>query len=145
MDGRVDPRVKTGDGHDGESVGRIGPATPCGNRGTRRMTWSVLVRDRASGALGAAVATRFFAVGALCIHVEGGVGALATQALINPMYALHGMARLREGEAPEGVSAALLGGDAGREHRQLHMLDAAGRIAQHTGGDCIAWCGAVRG
>jgi uncharacterized Ntn-hydrolase superfamily protein len=109
------------------------------------MTWSILVRDRASGALGAAVATRFFAVGALCIHVEGGVAALATQALINPMYAVHGMARLRAGEAPEDVAAALLATDAGREHRQLHMIDAAGRIAQHTGADCITWSGAVRG
>jgi uncharacterized Ntn-hydrolase superfamily protein len=109
------------------------------------MTWSILVRDTATGALGAAVATRFFAVGALCIHVEGGVAALATQALINPMYAVHGMARLRAGEAPEAVSAALLAGDAGRDNRQLHMIDAAGRIAQHTGADCVAWCGAVRG
>jgi uncharacterized Ntn-hydrolase superfamily protein len=56
------------------------------------MTWSILVRDAATGALGAAVATRFFAVGALAIHVEGGVAALATQALINPMYAPHGSA-----------------------------------------------------
>ncbi len=109
------------------------------------MTWSILVRDPASGALGAAVATRFFAVGALCLHVEGGVAALATQALINPMYAVHGMARLRAGEAPEVVSAALLAADAGRDHRQLHMIDATGRIAQHTGADCVAWCGAVRG
>jgi len=109
------------------------------------MTWSILVRDPATGALGAAVATRFFAVGALCLHVEGGVAALATQALINPMYGLQGMARLRAGEAPEAVSAALLAADAGRDNRQLHMIDAAGRIAQHTGADCIAWCGAVRG
>lgn len=109
------------------------------------MTWSILVRDPGSGALGAAVATRFFAVGALCIHVEGGVAALATQALINPMYAVHGMARLRAGEVPETVCAALLEGDAGRAHRQLHMIDAAGRIAQHTGEGCVAWCGAVRG
>jgi len=109
------------------------------------MTWSILVRDPATGALGAAVATRFFAVGALCIHVEGGVAALATQALINPMYAVFGMARLRAGEAPEGVSAAMLAGDAGREHRQLHVIDAAGRIAQHTGAGCVTWCGAVRG
>ncbi len=109
------------------------------------MTWSILVRDPATGALGAAVATRFFAVGALCIHVEGGVAALATQALINPMYAVHGMPRLRAGEAPEEVAAALLAEDAGREHRQLHILDARGRIAQHTGGECVAWCGSVRG
>jgi uncharacterized Ntn-hydrolase superfamily protein len=68
------------------------------------MTWSILVRDSAGGALGAAVATRFFAVGALAIHVEGGVeggvAALATQAMINPMYAVHGMARLRPANRP---------------------------------------------
>jgi uncharacterized Ntn-hydrolase superfamily protein len=110
-----------------------------------RMTWSILVRDPATGALGAAVATRFFAVGALAIHVEGGVAALATQALINPMYAVHGMARLRAGEAPDAVMAGLQAADAGSEHRQLHMIDAQGRIAQHTGNDCVSWCGSVRG
>jgi len=55
------------------------------------------------------------------------------------------MARLRAGEAPEAVSAALLAGDAGRDKRQLHMIDAQGRIAQHTGKDCVSWCGSVRG
>ena len=109
------------------------------------MTWSILAIDRATGAIGAAVATRFFAVGALCIHVEAGVGALATQALINPMYAVHGMPMLRRGDSPDVVAANLLAGDAGRATRQLHMLDSAGRIAQHTGASCVDWCGAVRG
>ena len=109
------------------------------------MTWSILARDPVTGALGAAVATRFFAVGALAIHVEGGVAALATQALINPMYALHGMARLRMGEPPNTVAAALLAADAGRDHRQLHVIDAQGRVAQYTGKDCVAWCGSVQG
>jgi uncharacterized Ntn-hydrolase superfamily protein len=109
------------------------------------MTWSILVRDPATGALGAAVATRFFAVGALCIHVEGGVAAMATQALVNPMYAVNGMPMLRAGAAPEAVAAELLAGDAGRDARQLHILDASGRIVQHTGTGCIGWCGAVQG
>lgn len=109
------------------------------------MTWSILARDPATGTLGAAVATRFFAVGALVLHVEGGVGALATQALINPMYATHGMPRLRAGEAPDAVIAALLAADAGREHRQIHILDAGGRVAAFTGGACVTWCGSVRG
>jgi uncharacterized Ntn-hydrolase superfamily protein len=109
------------------------------------MTWSILVRDPTTGALGAAVATRFFAVGAQAIHVEGGVAALATQALINPMYAQHGMARLRAGEPPDTIAAALLAEDAGRDHRQLHMIDAHGRIAQFTGKECVTWCGSVRG
>jgi len=109
------------------------------------MTWSILACDPATGALGAAVATRFFAVGALAIHVEGGVAALATQALVNPMYAWHGMPRLRAGEAPEAVVAALVAADAGRAHRQLHILDAGGRIAAFTGDACVSWCGSVRG
>ena len=109
------------------------------------MTWSILARDPATSALGAAVATRFFAVGALAIHVEGGVAALSTQALINPMLAWHAMPRLRAGEAPEAVLADLLAGDAGREHRQAHVLMADGRIVAHTGSACVSWCGSVRG
>ena len=109
------------------------------------MTWSILARDSATGALGAAVASRFFAVGALCIHVEGGVAALATQALVNPMYAVHAMPRLREREAPEATLAALVGPDPGRAERQVHILDASGRIAQHTGPDCVSWAGHVGG
>jgi uncharacterized Ntn-hydrolase superfamily protein len=61
------------------------------------------------------------------------------------MYAVTGMARLRAGEAPDAVAAALLQADAGREHRQLHILDTRGRMVQHTGGACVAWCGSVRG
>jgi uncharacterized Ntn-hydrolase superfamily protein len=110
------------------------------------MTWSILVRDPTTGALGAAVASRFFAVGGLCIHVEGGVAALATQALVNPMIAVHAMPRLRAGELPDSVLASLLpSDDPGRSQRQAHAIDAQGRIAQHTGPDCITWSGHVRG
>ncbi len=109
------------------------------------MTWSLLVRDPATGALGAAVASRFFAVGALTIAVEGGVAALSTQALVNPMYAVRAMPRLRAGEDPAAVLAALVSADAGADQRQFHILDAQGRIAQHTGAGCIAWAGSVRG
>jgi uncharacterized Ntn-hydrolase superfamily protein len=108
------------------------------------MTWSILARDPVTGALGAAVATRFFAVGALAIHVEGGVAALATQALINPMIAVLGMPRLRANEAPDAVLSSLLAGDAGCEHRQAHVLTADGRIAAFTGKGCVSWCGSVR-
>ena len=108
------------------------------------MTWSILARDPATGELGVAVATRFFAVGALCPKVEGGVAALATQALVNPMLGIDGMSRLRAGEAPGAVLDALLAADAGRASRQFHILGAGGEIAQHTGTDCVPWCGEVR-
>lgn len=109
------------------------------------MTWSLLIRDSTTGALGAVVASRFFAVGALTIAVEGGLAALATQALVNPMYRPRALARLRAGESPTVVLAALTGDDAGAAHRQCHILDASGRIAQHTGAGCVAWAGAVCG
>ncbi len=105
------------------------------------MTWSILARDPATGETGAAVASRFLAVGALCPRVEGGVGGVCTQALVNPRFAHEGIARLRAGEAPEGVLAALVASDAGIATRQLHILSADGRSARHTGADCVGWCG----
>ncbi len=109
------------------------------------MTWSILVRDPATGGLGGAIASRFFAVGAFCIHVEGGVAALATQALVNPLYALHAMPRLREGADPAVVVGDCVVPDAGGAQRQFHILAADGRIAQHTGAGCVSWAGMVRG
>ncbi len=109
------------------------------------MTWSILVRDPATGALGAAVASKFFAVGAVCIHVEGGVAALATQALVNPLYALQAMPRLREGADPAIVVGDCVVPDPGGAQRQFHILDASGRIAQHTGEGCVTWAGHVQG
>ncbi len=109
------------------------------------MTWSILARDARSGTIGAAVASRFFATGAICLAVEGRVGALSTQALVNPMYAVHAMPRLRAGENPDAIIAELIGPDAGADQRQLHILDASGRVAQHTGPCCITWAGHVRG
>ncbi len=109
------------------------------------MTWSLLVHDPETGALGAAVASRFFAVGGLCTRVEGGVAALSTQALVNPLHVVDAMPRLRAGEAPEAVLAALLADDPGASQRQVHVVDARGRVAQHSGPDCIGWAGTVRG
>ncbi|MDB5379273.1 MAG: hypothetical protein JWR00_3719 [Rubritepida sp.] len=108
------------------------------------MTWSLLARDSRSGELGVAIATRFFAVGALCPRVEGGVGALSSQALVNAMLGIRGMERLRAGEAPQAILDALIAGDAGRDTRQFHILGADGAVAQHTGADCVPWCGSVR-
>ena len=109
------------------------------------MTYSILARDPATGALGAAVASRFFAVGALTLGIEGGVAALSTQALVNPMYAVHALPLLRASEEPRAVLDALVAADAGATHRQFHILDASGRIAQHTGAACVAWAGHLSG
>jgi uncharacterized Ntn-hydrolase superfamily protein len=105
------------------------------------VTWSIIARDRDTGKLGIAVATRFFAVGALVPHLQWGVGAVATQALVNPFYGVNGLKLLRDGKSAAEVVAALVAGDEGRDHRQLHVMDASGRAAAHTGTACIDWCG----
>ena len=105
------------------------------------MTWSIIARDSATGQIGIAVATKFFAVGARVPHIAAGIGGVATQALVNCYYGIDGVKLLREGKSPQEIIPILLAGDSGRESRQLHILDAQGRIAAHTGKDCIDWCG----
>src|SRR6202035_4267864 len=109
------------------------------------MTWSIIARDSATGQFGIAVATRFFAVGARVPHIAAGSGGIATQALVNPYYGIDGVKLLREGRLPRDIVNTLIAADAGRESRQLHVMDASGRIASHTGRDCIDWCGHVEG
>ncbi|MEQ1804772.1 MAG: DUF1028 domain-containing protein [Burkholderiaceae bacterium] len=108
------------------------------------MTWSILVRDD-EGRFGVAIASRFFAVGALCVHTHRGVGALSTQALMNPLYGPQGVRWLAEGVAPQDVVARLTAADTGRAQRQVHVLSARGAAAAHTGADCIGWCGHLAG
>jgi uncharacterized Ntn-hydrolase superfamily protein len=104
------------------------------------MTWSIVARD-ADGALGVAVASRFFAVGALCPYARRATGAVSTQALVNPSYGPATLDRLAAGAAPEDALAALVAHDAGASHRQVHAIDANGRVAAFTGEACVPWCG----
>lgn len=108
------------------------------------MTWSIIARD-ASGEFGIAIASKFFAVGALCPHARSGVGALATQALVNPLYAAPSLADMAEGIDPALIIARLTAADDGRDHRQLHMINANGKSAAYTGAACIDWCGHMAG
>ena len=106
-----------------------------------RVTWSIVARDPSSGAFGVAVTTKFFAVGALCPHAMSGVGAIATQALINPHYGPRGLKLLAEGRPAAEVVRLLTEGDLGAGIRQVHVVDARGDVAAHTGRGCIDWCG----
>jgi uncharacterized Ntn-hydrolase superfamily protein len=109
------------------------------------MTWSIIARDPSTGQIGIAVATKFFAVGARVPHIAPGIGGIATQALVNPYYGIDGVKLLRDGRSPLEVVDILLCSDNGREARQLHVMDINGRIAAHTGKECIDWCGHIRG
>jgi uncharacterized Ntn-hydrolase superfamily protein len=109
------------------------------------MTWSIIARDNATGQFGIAVATKFFAVGARVPHIAAGFGGVATQALVNPYYGIDGVKLLRGGREPHDIINTLIAADPGRESRQLHIMDADGRIASHTGHDCVDWRGHIEG
>jgi len=109
------------------------------------MTWSIIAKDSATGQIGIAVATKFFAVGALVPHIASGIGGIATQALVNPYYGIDGLRLLREGKHPREILYSLIAADSGSATRQLHIMDAAGQIAAHTGRECIDWCGHLEG
>lgn len=109
------------------------------------MTYSIIARDSATGHLGIAVASRFFAVGALVPHIRGNKCAVATQAFVNPLWGIQGAGRLADGESAETVLADFIGRDAGQRQRQCHMLDSEGRVAAHTGEACVDWAGHITG
>jgi len=109
------------------------------------MTWSIIAKDPETGSYGVAVTTKFFAVGALCPYGAAQVGALATQALVNPLYGHDGLRLLAEGRSAEQIVSILTAADSGREVRQLHVIDREGRTAAHTGRECVDWCGHLTG
>ncbi|WP_340107531.1 DUF1028 domain-containing protein [Pikeienuella sp. HZG-20] len=108
------------------------------------MTWSILAKDPETGALGCAVTSCFFAVGAMVPHVEAGVGAVATQAIVNRALGPRALRLLSDGETPDAVVKRLLDSDPGADVRQLHVLAEDGATAGHTGGRCPYWSGRVQ-
>jgi uncharacterized Ntn-hydrolase superfamily protein len=105
------------------------------------MTFSIAAWDEATGQTGVAVSTKFLAVGSLCPFPRAGVGAVATQAFVNPTFGPRGLDLLAQGVAVEDVIAILLKSDEGREHRQLHLVDSKGNTAAFTGSETIDWAG----
>ncbi|MGB3554564.1 MAG: DUF1028 domain-containing protein [Jannaschia sp.] len=102
------------------------------------MTWSLIAR--VGDEVGVIVASRFFACGAVVPYV-GVRSAVATQAFCNPIWGTEGRARLEAGQHAGEVLADLVARDDGRDHRQAHMMDAAGRFAAHTGAASVPWSG----
>src|SRR2546422_6526775 len=99
-------------------------------------TYSICACDLDAGQWGVATQTKFLAVGSVVPGAEPHVGAIATQSYANPRYGPDGLALLREGLSAEDVVERLTAADDGREHRQLGVVDGAGRSATFTGAEC---------
>jgi uncharacterized Ntn-hydrolase superfamily protein len=108
-------------------------------------TYSIVARDPRTGELGVAVQSHWFGVGRLVCWAEAGVGAVATQAMVEVAYGPQGLDRMRGGFVAERALSELLAADAERDLRQVAMVDASGQVAVHTGARCIAEAGHERG
>jgi len=104
-------------------------------------TFSIVAFERETATWGVAVQSKFIAVGSVVPFAEAGAGAIATQALCNVAYGPDGLALLRQGLSATEVVKRLTGADAGRDERQLGVVDAKGGSASFTGSKCMEWAG----
>jgi uncharacterized Ntn-hydrolase superfamily protein len=109
------------------------------------VTYSIIGRDPETGSLGIAVQSRWFHVGQNVAWIEPGVGAVCTQAFVEPTYGPRGLELMRAGRRPAQALADLTAADEGRDIRQVALADAEGRFAQHTGARCVAAAGNATG
>ena len=111
----------------------------------RVSTYSIAACDLEARQWGVAVQSKFLAAASVVSWAEPDAGAVATQAYANPRYGPDGLALLREGASAEEVVRRLTEADDGRDHRQLGIVDAAGRSATYTGSECFDWAGGRTG
>ena len=104
-------------------------------------TYSIVARDSVSGQLGVAVQSHWFSVGPIVPWARPGVGAVATQSLVDPAYGPLGLELMAMDKTAREALTALLAGDAGAAVRQVAMVDAEGNVAVHTGERAIAAAG----
>ena len=108
-------------------------------------TFSIVARDPATGQIGVAVQSHWFAVGQTVPWAEAGVGAVATQSFVDPSYGKLGLDLMRAGKPAPDALRGLLNGDASCEVRQVAMIDANGSAATFTGAKDIIAAGGLAG
>jgi len=109
------------------------------------MTYSIVARDQRTGELGVAVQSHFFSVGSIVTWARAGVGAVATQAMVDIKYGPLGLELMSAGKTADEALTGLLRADVNSDSRQVAMVDAKGRVAAHTGSKCLPHAGHVLG
>lgn len=108
-------------------------------------TFSIVAADPETGEVGVAVASKFFAVGAVVPWAKAGVGAVATQAMANVGYGPRGLDLMEKGVSADEAVKVMTRADSDRELRQMGIVSAAGDSATYTGEKCVAWAGGRSG
>lgn len=115
-------------------------------------TFSILGYDPATGEVGGAVQSRVFSVGNGVLWAEAGVGAAATQAIVDVSYGPKAIELLRSGMTPGAIVKAVWESDPDpqperwtKEGRQFAVIDQRGRVAAYTGSKATEWAGDRQG
>ena len=109
------------------------------------MTYSIVARDPDTGALGIGVQSHYFDVGPVVPWAEAGVGAVATQSVVEVGYGPRGLALMRDGMRASEALAQLVAADELEMVRQVAMVDASGDVGVHTGAACVGAAGDAGG
>lgn len=104
-------------------------------------TYSIVARCRRTGELGVAIASAVPAVGSICVYLRSGVGAVSTQAWLNPYLALSVLDSMEAGNSTEAAVKAALASDPAAPVRQLGAIGLSGDGTAWTGSECTSWCG----
>jgi uncharacterized Ntn-hydrolase superfamily protein len=105
------------------------------------VTYSIVARDQKTGEFGVAVQSHYFQVSPAVPWGLAGVGAVATQSMVNISYGPLGLELMQAGYSAEQALKALTSGDPQAEVRQCAIVDGAGNVAAHTGTKCIPAAG----
>jgi uncharacterized Ntn-hydrolase superfamily protein len=109
------------------------------------MTYSIVARDAATGQLGVAAQSCYFALGSVLPWARAGVGAVATQSMVDPGYGPRCLDLLAADIPSDEALAQVRAADEGREVRQVGLVNALGDVASFTGSQCIDHVGHARG
>ncbi len=109
------------------------------------MTYSIVARDEKTGEMGVAVQSHYFSVGSVVPWARAGVGAVATQAMVEPRYGPLGLGLMAAGMTAQEALRALLSVDPKADVRQVAIVDSRGNVAAYTGKRCIPYAGHVTG
>ncbi len=95
--------------------------------------------------MGVAVQSHAFSVGSIVTWARAGVGAVATQSLVEISYGPLGLELMSSGKNAKESLETLVKGDKKSDTRQVAMIDAKGSNAVHTGNKCIPFAGHIQG
>ena len=112
---------------------------------SRQGTFSIVAFDPVTKELGVAVQSKYFSVGTDVPWARAEVGAVATQATVNPAFGPRALAMLKRGIPASQVMKALSKNDPQWQNRQVGIVDARGRAVSHTGKSTITWAGGQTG